>query len=117
MNSAYSVASELHPERNEDSYFVTKHEAMGVFDGLGGHPGSEYASQLAAEHISQMMEAQHELNISPQAAQEFLTNVLCDTHDMILREQQLGRRGIATTAILAQVYRDPETSSLRSLCI
>jgi len=35
--AACSVASEKHPDQNEDTFFTTS-KSVGIFDGLGGAP-------------------------------------------------------------------------------
>lgn len=52
--SSYSVASERHPERNEDSLIADRRRGLAaVFDGVGGSINGDVASQLAAEAIKQ----------------------------------------------------------------
>ncbi|HYC79791.1 MAG TPA: PP2C family protein-serine/threonine phosphatase [Candidatus Binatia bacterium] len=51
-----SVASEKHPERNEDRAFgLPEHGVFGVFDGMGGYSGGERAAGLASEIIKREM--------------------------------------------------------------
>ena len=46
----YSIPSERHPERNEDSFVVDqRHGLTAVFDGVGGSVAGEVASQIAAQ--------------------------------------------------------------------
>src|SRR5687767_9338838 len=45
--SAKSIASEDHPERNEDAMFkLPEKRIFGVFDGMGGHADADKASKL-----------------------------------------------------------------------
>ncbi|MGO8949149.1 MAG: PP2C family protein-serine/threonine phosphatase [Ktedonobacterales bacterium] len=47
-----SIASEEHPERNEDRVIADRSRGLvAVFDGVGGIPGGEIASQIAAHSI------------------------------------------------------------------
>lgn len=101
----YSIASEKHPFRNEDSYFTASNGAIGVFDGLGGHPGSQAASQLAARLCHEYLDNQAAA-LPPEHAAQLFFDVLSEANAAIKREQELGKRGIATTAIIAQVFSD-----------
>jgi PPM family protein phosphatase len=50
----YSIPSERHPERNEDSFIVDRrHGLVAVFDGVGGSVAGEVASQIAAQVLKQ----------------------------------------------------------------
>jgi serine/threonine protein phosphatase PrpC len=97
-----SVASDLHPERNEDSFFINETKgAIGVFDGAGGVPGSELASQLASEAAAEYLKrVQSDLprNLSQLAMYE----ALYSGHEAILNDSRAER--IATTATIAKVF-------------
>lgn len=101
----YSIASESHPKRNEDSYFIASSGAIGVFDGLGGHPGSQLASQVAARVCQEYLEDYTAAQTPYDAAQHLFT-ALIEANSAIRHEQERGKLGIATTAILAQVFFD-----------
>lgn len=103
-----SIASERHPDRNEDSYMMHDNGAIGVFDGLGGHVGSEYASQLAAKYIASILDSSPSDTITPDAAQQYFRETLQQAHELICHVQHLGRRGIACTAVVAQTFNNPD---------
>ena len=47
-----SLASETHPQRNEDSFFYDERQkALGVFDGMGGFAAGDEASRLAEKSV------------------------------------------------------------------
>ena len=106
-----SVASEKHPERNEDSYFICDNGAMGVFDGLGSHPGSAEASRVAAQFIGERF-ADLPDEMTRRGARNLFVDTLEKAHDEIIKIQRLGSVGIMATAMIAQVFRDPETERL-----
>ncbi len=107
MQRAYSIACERHPDRNEDAFIALDNGALGVFDGLGGHPGSERASALAAEYVAESLGAQVDLDVPALGARDLFTEILWNANQLISREQRLGHYGIATTAIITQVFHDP----------
>lgn len=52
--ASYTIASERHPERNEDTLVADQRRGLaGVFDGVGGSSAGEIASQLAASVIKE----------------------------------------------------------------
>ena len=97
-----SIPSELHPERNEDAFFVDQtSRALGVFDGVSGAPGSELASQLASEAV-----AKHLRSIQTDLPRELSHLAMYETlyagHEAIIKGAS--GRDIATTAAVAKVF-------------
>lgn len=107
-SGASSLAHEKHPDRNEDSYFVNEHsQAAGVFDGVGGHSGSELASRVATESVDRSLRN----NSGPKDIEDgmvLMETALRDANADIVRE--VDRRGssrrVATTATIAQAFED-----------
>lgn len=102
-----SLASDNHPGRNEDAYFARPEGYLGVFDGVGGHEGSEEASQFIASYC---LEA---LRRSPQVidrvANEYRLRDMFDSARNALIAQAIKDHSgyISTTAIVGQVTYDP----------
>jgi len=97
-----SVASELHPERNEDAYFVNEEAlALGVFDGVGGAPGSEAASQVASSSVEDYLRGVP-MQMSRPLAQLAIREALTKAHSDIIKAS--GGSGIATTATIAKIF-------------
>ena len=99
---AASVASERHPERNEDHYF-TNETAAGVFDGVGGSAGSEVASQLAAQHIDKFLSGTPK--VLPFAQAEAMIKSALTTAGRAINEFARGSR-ISTTATIAKILEN-----------
>lgn len=98
-----SIASDRHPERNEDTYFTDFFGmAVGVFDGMGGHAGSERASRIAA-HTS----AEHLFRVPFLLAREIGRRVVFDAmlraHNAIVHDMS---GDIGTTAAVVKILDD-----------
>jgi protein phosphatase len=97
-----SKASELHPDRNEDAYFVdSESRAIGVFDGLGGHAGSERASECASEAVREYL-AKLPQQMPRTLANEAMREALQTAHEQIVAESE--NSGIATTGTVGKVF-------------
>lgn len=87
---------------NQDSMFVDKQsQSLGVFDGVGGDPGSERASQIAtqaAQTVLNEMEVTLPRGLWHLAIQESLIHA----HQAIMEENPR----IATTATVAKMFTD-----------
>jgi serine/threonine protein phosphatase PrpC len=98
-----SLASDRHPDRNEDSFIADPGlQMIAVFDGVGGRPGSEAASQEAARSIQEEA-AQFSEVLRPSDAEALLRATLLNAHQDV---HDLGKGGIGTTAAVAKVFRD-----------
>jgi PPM family protein phosphatase len=129
----YSVASDRHPERNEDSLVVDRQQSLvAVFDGVGGSKAGEIASQIAAlvirkgwkrafraiqprrntPHILERGDL-HNLRLQ-------LVSLVEEAHVSIRSagtqltapdsEQRVGTEDQATTVALVVFYRQPQAS-------
>lgn len=107
---SFSITSEKHPERNEDSHFTTdiagRVLAGGVFDGVGGDAGSERASQIAAEHLADSFSILDNSNMTPDQAASFARDHVLFTNATIAGDKI---PHIKTTIALASIHTDPHT--------
>ena len=126
-----SVASERHPERNEDSLIVDRQQSMlAVFDGVGGSKAGEVASQLAAQvirkgwkrafrtmqpgrNVSHIFEKSDQYDLRPlllslveEAHRSIRTSA--SQHTFAPSGQRAGTEDQATTVALAVFYRQPQ---------
>ena len=86
---AESRANELHPERNEDAYFVDEeHGAAGVFDGVGGEAGGAHAAELARDYVWERLK---DIPSSAKArdAEKAVREILGEANAAVLQEQLL----------------------------
>lgn len=99
-----SIPSDLHPERNEDAFFVDSQKpAVAVFDGVGGRAGSGKASEIAAKSTKRILE--NSKTVLPVGLSLLVVKEALETaHKAVLEEGQLS--GIATTATVAKLFKD-----------
>ena len=106
---ASSIASERHSWRNEDAQIVLETSegmlAGGVFDGLGGHHGSERASAVAATVVLRELTARSRLHMTPGEASRLAVDILQTAN----QEISIDTTYIATTAALASIHIDPDS--------
>lgn len=112
---AASVASEKHPDRNEDAYFTLQNDILGVCDGLGGHPGSERASAYVSAYCQGALGRAALTDVA--STEHMLSRTLRDADRGLTREfsRSTATQDIATTAILAALLWD-EATDTGSLC-
>lgn len=107
--TSYSIASEKHPERNEDnSFFIdipSRLLAGGVFDGVGGNFGSDKAASLAAEYAAQRLGVVLTDVKTPREMAQLTQRIFESANKAIYNE----RSDIATTAALAVLCTNPDT--------
>src|SRR3990167_4269357 len=76
---AITMASDKHPDRNEDSMFkLPEKRAVGVFDGIGGHAAGDRASRIARDQVGSVLKGLPEgLNLQQAegAVRQAITNV------------------------------------------
>lgn len=102
---AATIASELHPESNEDSLFVRKGEGFfGIFDGVGGEAAGDVASAEASKSILSKLETLEE-NFTLPEMREDLRKAVENANDHLLQlsSQHSELRGMGTTACIAKI--------------
>ena len=112
---AITRASDRNPERNEDAYYTLEHNgalAIGVLDGLGGLPGSEYAARAAAAVSHNFVKQHITQHMRPGDSTLVLAESLQFANAAVALENR--RHGLysdlATTAALASLHIHPDNS-------
>lgn len=92
---------------NEDAYFIDQQNgAVAVFDGMGGHAGSEEASALAAQEVQRHL-SKIPTNTPRSLAEHAIQEALENAHHSINEHNARLHRGSSqpgTTAIVAKIF-------------
>lgn len=112
---ACTMASEDHAKCNEDAYFVSSRGYGGVFDGVGGHPGSEEASEFVAQYCDEMLRVVPNELVRSEAAAT-LQSIIFGADQALAKtyggsSEFLGTT-ISTTAIIAKIFTNPSDRNL-----
>ena len=112
---AATLASDKHPERNEDHYYAFTHNGTlvgGVFDGLGGHANGEHASKVAATVSHNFMQKYTTQYMRPEDSILVLSESLQFANAAVaLENRELGAYSdAATTAALTALHTHPDMS-------
>ena len=103
-HSVESIASELHPKTNEDSWLVvTNVGAAAVFDGVSAANLAAEASLRASRHVERSLNAVTSWP-APEKLPELLGTILESANDLLWRINQANKTNeLATTATIALV--------------
>lgn len=98
---ASSLASERHPNRNEDDFIVgEEHNVFAVFDGIGGHADGRLASGTAKRYIAEKTQSIDTFE-SLDVAGIYLDNILKGANKHVIEHAA----GSGTTAVVAKIHR------------
>ncbi len=102
--SAESTASENHPDRNEDSFFVLPNKkACGVFDGLGGHAAGNKASGLARDAVEKSLGSLSD-GLTLEQAREAVEKTLLNASAEVFDQAQKDHNNMATTGSVVYIW-------------
>lgn len=101
-----SIASEFHPDRNEDdSFFDTKRNSFGVFDGMGGETDGQKASATCTEVVKK-----HLANIPKRSNRAAVKKILQESYDeannRLLKMGELAGGVVGSTAVYGFTYQN-----------
>lgn len=109
---AYSSASERHPLRNEDAYFMSENGWLGICDGMGGKPGSEAAAQIVAEYCEAAV-SRLPKELTPKESSVEMAQIVRDAATALQVEYGSENHDpIGTTAAIARVFTDPKSGDI-----
>ena len=93
--SSSSIASDIHPDRNEDTFFSESSKGIfGIFDGMGGEKNGQWSSYTTCQIIKEYLNNQSE--ISSKNAHEILSNARNIANSAIYKENN-GEGGTTAT--------------------
>lgn len=106
-----SEASEKHPDKNEDAYFINKEDGTaGVFDGLGGYGHGELASKIANESIELDLSEIPE-NIKLPELEKLMSDIIKKASNEIIKQSKENDfKQIGTTATVVKFWEGTDGS-------
>jgi len=107
-----TVASDKHPERNEDAILAdVEHGAFGIFDGVGGHMSGDIASTKARDYISRNLNKLRG-GIDINLAKKILSEIIIGADEAVYKVSMDSPKGateernMATTAVVLKIHTD-----------
>lgn len=104
--SSSTVASEYHPNNNEDKcFFNNETKSFGVFDGMGGEADAEEAAKICLKRIGQHLQTVPEK--SNRTNVEFLLRQAYDqANQELLKKSSAEKATIGSTATYGLIYKN-----------
>ncbi|GEM_PF-1239176 len=110
--AAKSIASEEHPNRNEDAVLqVPENKVFGVFDGVGGSAGGDIASQTAKEYFEEQLKSlPPDEELIFEELEDYMRYLVKGAHEAIIQkaEENPQWEGMATTASVVKIWNGPQ---------
>jgi len=101
--SAYSLPKEGRLSGNEDAFFIDRTKpAVGVFDGIGSHAGSDVAASIAAVTVQKNLE-QAPTVLDENGSMKVMRDALEAAHQAVVAESKGSK--IGTTASIAKLFK------------
>jgi len=110
-SGSYTLASEKHPERNEDNLIVNDSGAVyAVFDGMGGHVAGHLASQWAVDSVNRSIGGGLLDSTDSQSLTESMRRVMYDANLYVRAEagKRTDTHNAGTTGVVARFITQPD---------
>ncbi len=105
-----TVASEKHPERNEDTVLIdAQHNTFGVFDGVGGNSSGELASKTACKYVlTNLGELPDGIDVT--SIKRCISEIFNEANKAVQNASPVkeGDNVMATTGTVLKIYTDKE---------
>jgi len=101
-----SIASEKHPESNEDAFFeLSDKRIAGVLDGMGGHADGREAAQTALESLKNRFDKMP-TNLSLDEQTKFISDTILEAQKSLRDKCRAQDSNMGTTLALASIWKD-----------
>jgi len=101
---ARTVASDKHPDRNEDAMFnLSEKRAVGVFDGISGYDADGDASKIAKEQVSEALQRLYD-GLNLQRAEGVVRQAITNANNVLYKQAQTEHNNMDTTASVVYIY-------------
>lgn len=129
MVAGNSVASTKHPEINEDAFFVSgsdgEFRGAGVFDGVAGEAGGQFAAEAARNEVSSYLievMGNYPHGLTSDQAEKIAQEAIRKANDAVLRKQGEEIEGksypnMLTTGCIVVPYREKRTENGREITV
>jgi len=101
---ARTVASNKHPDRNEDTMFILpERKAVGVFDGISRHAAGDKASRIAKDQVGGALQELDD-GLSVQQVEDAIRQAIINANNEVYKQAQTENNNMGTTASMVYIW-------------